>query len=63
MCTFWVTGIFFLNYDVFLSMEVVLILENSAEPDKMQNYAAFHLALHCLPNYPLRVSSIQRVKR
>ena len=40
---------------------MVLILANSVEPDEMQHYAAFHLGLHCLPNYPFRVSSIQRV--
>ena len=41
----------------------VLILANSAEPDEMQHYAAFHLGLHCLSKYPFRVSSIQfRVK-
>ena len=28
---------------------VVLILENSADPDEMQRYAAFHRGLHCLP--------------
>ena len=40
---------FFLNYDVFLSLEIVLILPNSADPDEMQHNAAFHLGLHCLP--------------
>ena len=31
-------------------------LTNSVDPDKMQHYAAFHLALklHCLPKYPFR---------
>ena len=38
----------FLNYDVFLSLKIVLILANSADPDEMQYYAAFHLGLHCL---------------
>ena len=37
----------FLNYDVFRSLKVVLILANSADPDEMQHYAAFHLGLHC----------------
>ena len=41
--------IFFLNYDVFLSLKVALIIENSAEPDEMQHY--FHLGLHFLPKY------------
>ena len=44
----------FLNYDVFLSLEAVLILANSADPDKMQHYAAFHLGLHCLSKYLFR---------
>ena len=35
-------------------MKFVLILENSADPDEMQHYAAFHLALHCLQEYPFR---------
>ena len=33
----------FLNYDVFLSLKVVLILANSKDPDEMQHTAAFHL--------------------
>ena len=32
----------------FLSLKVVLILANSADPDEMQHYAAFHLGFHCL---------------
>ena len=44
----------FLNYDVFLSLKVVLILANSAEPNEMQHYAAFHLGLHYLPKYLFR---------
>ena len=43
----------FLNYDVFLSLRVVLNLANSADPDKML-YAAFHVGLHCLLKYPFR---------
>ena len=26
-------------------------MENSADPDEMLHYAAFHLCLHCLSNY------------
>ena len=44
----------FLNYDKFLSLKFVLILANSADPDEMHLYAAFHLGLHCLPKYPFR---------
>ena len=52
----------FLNYDIFLSLKIVLILANSVDTDEMQHYAAFHLGLHCLPKYQLGVSSIQRDK-
>ena len=51
-----------LKYDVFLSLKVVLILANSADPDEMQHYAAFHLVLHCLPKYMFRGFTVQRVK-
>ena len=37
-----------------LSLKIILILANSADPDEMQPHAAFHLGLHCLPKYPLR---------
>ena len=43
---------YFLYYDVYRSLKIVLILANSAEPDEMQHDAAFHLGLHYLPNYP-----------
>ena len=46
--------LYFLNYDVFLSLKIVLNLANSAEPDEMQHYAAFHLGLHCLQKYSFR---------
>ena len=40
------SGYNFLYKGVFLSLKVVLILANSADPDEMQ-----HLGLHCLPKY------------
>ena len=43
-----------LNYDLFLSLKLVLTLANSADPDEMQHTAAFHLGLHCLSKYPFR---------
>ena len=46
----------FLYIDVFLS----LILANSADPDVMLPYVAFHLGLHCLPKVP--VSRMRRAK-
>ena len=39
------------NY-VFLSLKIVLILENTADPDEVQHYDAFHLDLHFLQKYP-----------
>ena len=41
----------FQSNDVFMSLKIVYILANSADPDKMLPYAAFHLGLHCLPKY------------
>ena len=34
---------------VFLSLKIDFVLANSADPDEMPPYAAFHLGLHCLP--------------
>ena len=31
----------------FLSLKIDFVSANSAEPDEMQHYAAFHLGLHC----------------
>ena len=33
----------------FLSQKIVFVLANSADPDEMLHYGAFHLGLHCLP--------------
>ena len=44
----------FLNDDAFLSLNVVLILVNSADSDEMQRSASFHLGLHCLTKYAFR---------
>ena len=35
----------------FLSLKIDFVLANSADPDEMPHYAAFHLGLHCLPKY------------
>ena len=42
------------SFTIFLSLKVVFILANNAEPVDVQHYAAFHLGLYCLPKYPLR---------
>ena len=34
---------------VFLSLNIDFVLANSADPDKMLNFAAFHPSLQCLP--------------
>ena len=39
---------------VFLCLKIILILENSADTDEIQHFAAFHLGLHCLPKNPFR---------
>ena len=36
------------------NLKVVWILANSADPEEMQHYAAFHLGLHCLPKHLFR---------
>ena len=41
----------FLKNDVFLSLRIVFIQANSADPVEMLPYAAFHLGLHCLHKY------------
>ena len=33
--------------NVFLSLKIVFKLANSADPDEMPHYAAFHLGFHC----------------
>ena len=48
-----------LNYDVFLSLKVVLILANSADPFEMQHFICIFTV--CKSDF-LRVSNIQRVK-
>ena len=41
------------NNIVFLSLKIDFVLVNSADPDEMLHYAAFHLGLHYLPKYPI----------
>ena len=37
------------KFQIFLSLKIVYILANSADPDEMLHYVAFFLGLHCLP--------------
>ena len=40
-------NVVFLSEDCFCPSK----LANSADPDEMPHYVAFHLGLHCLPKY------------
>ena len=40
-----------LNYKLFMSLNIDLMLANSAYPNEMSHKAAFHLVVHCLPKY------------
>ena len=40
--------------NVCLSLKIVFILANSVGPYEMPHNAAFHMGLHCLPEYALR---------
>ena len=42
------------NYDAILSLNVVVFLADSADPDEMQHNAAFHLGIHFLRTFPFR---------
>ena len=58
----------FLNYDVFMSLKtnfIIANIANIADPDEMQHYEAFHLGLHCLPEYMylFPVSRNEKVKK
>ena len=48
-----VSIIYFESSFVFLSLTIIFIVANSADPDEMPSFAAFHLGLHCLPIYLL----------
>ena len=43
-----------ISKNIFLSLKVDFVLANSADPDEMLHYVAFHLGCHCLPKYPFR---------
>ena len=46
----------------FPSLKIVVFKANSADPDEMPHYAAFHLGIPCLPRTHVGVTSIERVK-
>ena len=45
-----------------ISLKIDFVLANSADPDKMLHYVAFHLGLHCLPKYPLYYKGVSVLK-
>ena len=51
----------FPNRNILQSLKIFFNSANSAEPDEMQHYAAFHLGLHCLHGIRLGVSRNQLV--
>ena len=38
---------------LFISLNIDLVLANSADPDEMPHRAAFHLGFHCLQKIPV----------
>ena len=51
MVNFVLKGVAGHTFYLFLSLKIGFILANSADPDEMPPYAAFHLGFHCLPKY------------
>ena len=47
---------------VFLSLNIRIVLANSADLNEMPHHAAFHLGLHCFLRTGLGVSGLKRVK-
>ena len=46
--------LYFPNIVYLPSLKIDFVLKNSADPDEIPHYVAFHLDLHCLPNkYPI----------
>ena len=39
--------LYILRGHTFFSLKIDFVLPNSADPDEMPHYAAFHLGLHC----------------
>ena len=56
-----VTGYNFQIKSVFLTLNIIFALANSADPDEMSHYAAFRLGLHYLPKDAFRSHWYRRV--
>ena len=46
----------FTNHKILQSLTIVFNIANSAGPDEMSHFGAFHLGIRCLPKYPFRIS-------
>ena len=46
--------------NVLLSLKINFVLTNSKDHDEMLLYVAFHLGIHCLPNY---IHDIRRCRK
>ena len=42
----------FFKKNPYFPLKIDFVLANSANPDKMPHYMAFHLGLHCSSKYP-----------
>ena len=62
-CVLWGQKLKFLNNDAFTSLKIVFIFANSADPDEMPPYVAFHLGLHCLPDGKYPFTMVSRMRR
>ena len=52
----------FLIYDVFMFLNIVLILANITDPDEMWLYERYHLGFHFLLKYWITGIQYRRVK-
>ena len=46
--------VLFQKIKLILALKIDFVVANSADPDEMSHYGAFHLCLHCLSKYPFR---------
>ena len=46
-----------------ISLKIDLVLKNSADPDEMAPYAAFHLGLHSIREFPVFKGLITRASK
>ena len=51
----YIKGLKVIIYIVFLSLKIIFVLSHSVDSGEMLHYAAFHLSLHSLPKYTIRI--------